>query len=82
MKKAFYLISLILSVLTVNSCVQPLEEGQKHGNANTLSLSVRCMDPLTKAVATEPYDEYGESTYNENKLTHIDWFIFLDNPLI
>lgn len=79
MKKAFYLISLILSVLTVNSCVQPLEEGQKHGNANTLSLSVRCMDPLTKAVATEPYDEYGESTYNENKLTHIDWFIFPTN---
>ena len=75
MKKAFYLISLILSVLTVNSCVQPLEEGQKHGNANTLSLSVRCMDPLTKAVATEPYDE----TYNENKLTHIDWFIFPTN---
>ena len=74
MKKAFYHISLILSILVINSCVQPLDEIQRVGDGSTLSLSVRCTDPSTKA-----NPEAGEAVYHENTLTHIDWFIFTTN---
>ena len=78
MRRVFFYFLLALSVLAVNSCIQPLEEWQKAGTGATLSLAVSCLEPSTKA-SNEPYEQVGEASYNENKLTHIDWFIFASN---
>lgn len=63
----------------VFSCVQPLEPGVRTEatGANQLNLTVSCQAPSTKA---DPFANYpaGVTELNENKIEHIDWFIFRD----
>lgn len=40
------------------------------GDEARIDLSVACVAPSTRAT------QAGEETYNENKITHIDWFVF------
>lgn len=72
MKKTFIYLTLAVSTaILVNTCAKPLEEGlESQGGEACIELSVACAASSTRA--TEP----GEETYNENKITHIDWFVF------
>ena len=75
MKKTFiYLTFAICAAAMAYSCAQPLEEGMEpQGGEARIDLSVSCTTPLTRAT------QAGEETYNENKITHIDWFVFSSN---
>lgn len=75
MKKTFiYLTFAICAAAMAYSCAQPLEEGMEpQGGEARIDLSVSCTAPLTRAT------QAGEETYNENKITHIDWFVFSSN---
>lgn len=75
-KTTIYLFSFILGTLLVCSCVQPLEPGPRNSiGAHQLNLTVSCQSPITKA-----YENYpdGETALNENKVEHVDWFVFRD----
>ncbi|MBQ9397795.1 MAG: hypothetical protein IJU08_04800 [Bacteroidales bacterium] len=75
MKKTtyYYIFALLLAALTVCSCVQPLDPDLRAGTgANQLNLTVSCQAPSTKA-----YPD-GETDLNENRIDHVDWFIFRD----
>ena len=77
MKKTFiYLTFAICAAAMAYSCAQPLEEGMEpQGGEARIDLSVSCTTPLTRAT------QAGEETYNENKITHIDWFVFSSNAV-
>ena len=72
MKKISLYIVLFGFVALIAACVQPLDPGLKEQPGKyTLNLSVRCVDPATKAVGVE--------TLHENTITTLDWFIFTSN---
>lgn len=73
MKKTLVIVfSLVALMFGVAACVVNLNPDVQPvvGETDVLSLSVRCSESLTKA--TRP----GETARNENKVTHVDWFIF------
>ena len=72
-KKPLYIVIFCFTAF-ITACVQPLDPGLKvqHGNY-TLNLSVRCVDPVTKAPIQ------GVDTLHENTITTLDWFIFTSN---
>lgn len=75
-KTTIYLFSFILGTLLVCSCVQPLEPGPRNSiGAHQLNLTVSCQSPITKAYENYPN---GETALNENKVEHVDWFVFRD----
>ena len=73
-----FIITLMAGML-IFSCVQPLEPGVRTEatGLNQLNLTVSCQAPTTKA---DPFANYpnGVTELNENKIDHIDWFIFRD----
>ena len=71
MKKTFiYLTCAVSAAIMAYSCAQPLEEGMgPQGGDARIDISVACTAPMTRAT------QAGEETYNENKITHIDWFV-------
>ena len=77
MKKTLILLfAILIGVLSVSSCVQPLESGfQGDNNIHQLELKVSCLSPATKAFESYPD---GENALNENRIDHVDWFIFRD----
>jgi hypothetical protein len=77
MKKISILsFAILISILTVNSCVQPFEPGfQEDSSTHQLELKVSCLSPATKAFENYPD---GENALNENRIDHVDWFIFRD----
>lgn len=78
-KTTIAVIITLFAGLMVFSCVQPLEPGVRTEatGANQLNLTVSCQAPSTKA---DPFANYpaGVTELNENKIEHIDWFIFRD----
>ncbi len=74
MKKISLYIVIFCFAALITACVQPLDPGLKvqHGKY-TLNLSVRCVDPVTKAPIQ------GVDTLHENTITTLDWFIFTSN---
>ncbi len=77
MKKIFiYSFAALIGIFSLVSCVQPLDPDLRNsaGSPN-LTLSVSCVEPSTKAYENYPA---GENDYNENKISHVDWFIFRD----
>lgn len=74
MKKISLYIVIFCFAALITACVQPLDPGLKvqHGKY-TLNLSVRCVDPVTKATIQ------GVDTLHENTITTLDWFIFTSN---
>lgn len=77
MKKIFiYSFAALIGIFSLVSCVQPLDPDLRNsaGSPN-LTLSVSCVEPSTKAYENYPA---GENNYNENKISHVDWFIFRD----
>ena len=78
-KTTIAVIITLFAGLMVFSCVQPLEPGVRTEatGLNQLNLTVSCQAPSTKA---DPFANYpaGVTELNENKIEHIDWFIFRD----
>lgn len=75
-KTSILLFAILIGVLSVSSCVQPLESGfQEDNNTHQLELKVSCLSPATKAFENYPD---GENDLNENRIDHVDWFIFRD----
>lgn len=75
-KLPIYILLALIGAFSVFSCVQPLDPNVKQGSgAYNLDLSVSCLAPATKAYENYPT---GETDLNENKIDHIDWFIFRD----
>lgn len=75
-KLPIYILLALIGAFSVFSCVQPLDPNVKPGSgAYNLDLSVSCLAPATKAYENYPT---GETDLNENKIDHIDWFIFRD----
>lgn len=72
MKKTFiYLTFAVSAAVLAHSCVQHIEqESQVLSDEARIDLSVACVAPSTRTT------QAGEETYNENKITHIDWFVF------
>ena len=71
MKKIFIYLTLALcTAILVHSCDDPEQGLQPKGGKACINLSVACVAPSTKASIP------GEQNYNENKITHIDWFVF------
>ena len=77
MKKiTLYILAAVFGIFSVFSCVQPLDNSLRNTTGTPqLCLSVSCMEPATKAYENYPA---GENKYNENTITHVDWFIFRD----
>ena len=75
MKKTFLYLTLAVSTaILAITCAKPHEEGlELQGGEARIDLSVACAASSTRA--SEP----GEENYNENKITHIDWFVFSSN---
>ena len=79
MKRNHLSIGLFLAfaAVVVAACISPLAPEDKPvrpgSDGYALELSLNCMRTATKV--TIP----GEAKYNENKLTHIDWFVFTSN---
>ena len=72
-KISLYVFAILMAALTAVSCVQPIEPGITSGDGvHQLNLTASCLSPTTKA-----YPD-GETSLNENKIEHIDWFIFRD----
>lgn len=67
---------LLLAGIMINSCVEPMvPTPNRTGNGQAkLDLSVLCMTPATKADSIA-----GVSTYHENTLLYVDWFVFTSN---
>lgn len=73
MKKIYNCFILLLTAFSVSTCVLPLEEEKlRFDGAYGVDLSVICTKPGTKA----PVSKHGVDEYNENKVDHVDWFIF------
>lgn len=83
-KGTTYALLLLMLVFLTKSCVDPLEQQQPQvktqGDDPALALSLSCLDAGTKAY--DPYPDYpkSETNYNETRLKHIDWFVFLNDP--
>lgn len=75
MKKIFVYTILLWTMLLISSCVQPLDvpENIRYDGTFGIDLSVVCSAPGTKVVESE---KPGVDSLNENKLSHVDWFIF------
>ena len=68
---------LLLASASLCTCVEPLDPSAGPATASDkpqIAISLTCRDQV--ATKADPVYVPGEERYHENRLTHIDWFIF------